>query len=84
MASKPRLYPNRTNQDVSHDSICLTCFATIGGVKSNGQFAQHDKTHVCDSAFLADRGILTGSKITSQSARVRPRAQAYSHSGEAA
>ena len=62
MASKPRLYPNRLDQNVSYDSIGLTCFATVGGSKSNGQLAQHEKTHVCDSAFLAERGILTAAE----------------------
>ena len=76
MASKPRLYPSRVTQDVSSDSICLTCLATVGGGKSNGQFAQHDKSHVSESAFLAERGILTGNKVTRQSVAGRQRAHA--------
>ena len=84
MASKPRIYPNRLSQDVAHDPIDLTCFATVGSGKSDGRQAQRATFHVCDSAFLAERGILTGSTVTTQSVPARPRAQGYSQSGEAA
>ena len=72
MASKPKLYPHRRNKDGSYDSICLTCFATVGGRKPDGQLAESNKAHVCDSAFLAERGIFTQSESAGQSAPARP------------
>jgi|GEM_PF-2462576 len=83
MASKPRLYSNRLNKDGSSDSICLTCFATVGGCEHDRQRAQHDKAYICDSAFLAERGIFTGSK-SPKPAPVRTGAHGYMHAGEAA
>jgi len=72
MASKTKLYPHRHNQDGSYDSICPACFATIGGCNAGGQLAESDRAHVCDSAFLAERGIFTQSDLASQSAPARP------------
>ncbi len=83
MASKPRLSPHRLNKDGSYDSICLTCFATVGSSKPDGQRSQHDKVHVCDSAFLAERGIFTGSK-SPKSASTSLGARGYIQPGEAA
>lgn len=84
MASKPRIYPHRLHKDDSSDSFCLTCFATVGGCKHDGQRAQFDKAHICDSAFLAERGIFTGSKSQKRSAPIRPGARGYMQTGEAA
>jgi hypothetical protein len=49
-------YPHRPNKDGSFDSICLTCFATVVYAKSEVELVEYDKNHVCDSAFLAERG----------------------------
>jgi hypothetical protein len=84
MANKPKLYPHRRDTDGSYDSVRLTCFATVGDFKSKGKPADHREQHVCDSAFLAERGIFTLSKYTKQSARIRPSAKVYNQTGEAA
>jgi hypothetical protein len=62
MAAKSKLLPRKRNQDGSYDSICLTCFATVGGCGPDGQLPGHEKAHVCDSAFLAERGIFTSTQ----------------------
>jgi hypothetical protein len=49
-------YPHRSNGDGSFDSICFTCFATVVYAKTEAELAEYDKNHVCDSAFLAERG----------------------------
>jgi hypothetical protein len=59
MAAKPALSPRKRNKDGSRDPVCLTCFTTFGGCMPEGQFPDHDKHTVCDSAFLAERGLLT-------------------------
>jgi hypothetical protein len=59
MADTATLYPHRQNKDGSHDSISLACFATVARSEAEAELAEKDKAHVCDSAFLADRGCLS-------------------------
>jgi hypothetical protein len=59
MADKQAIfYPHRLNRDGSFDSICLTCFATVVYAKTEAELVDSDKDHVCDSGFLAERGLL--------------------------
>jgi hypothetical protein len=49
-------YPHRRNHDGSFDSICPTCFATIGHTKSERELADAEQNHSCEQAFLEGRG----------------------------
>jgi hypothetical protein len=59
MADKTTLYPHRQNKDGSHDSMSLACFATVARSEAQAELAEKHKAHVCDSAFLAERGCLS-------------------------
>ena len=45
-------YPHRRNHDGSFDSICPTCFATIGHTKSERELADAEQNHSCERTFL--------------------------------
>jgi hypothetical protein len=49
-------YPHRRNRDGSFDSICTTCFATIGHVESESELTDTDQNHTCEEFFLRGRG----------------------------
>jgi hypothetical protein len=57
MAANPTRYARKGIKNGSSGSICLTCFASTGG--STILCGGLTDTHVCDSAFLAERGIFT-------------------------
>jgi hypothetical protein len=59
MADKPILYPHRRSKDGSYDSIRLASVATVACYEAEAELPEKDKAHVCDSAFLADRGCLS-------------------------
>ena len=59
MADTATLYPRRQNKDGSHDSMSLACFATVARSEAQAELAEKHKAHVCDSAFLAERGCLS-------------------------
>lgn len=73
MASKTTLYPHRRNKDGSYDSICPTCFATVGRSKAKADLAEDDRAHVCDSEFLAERGVFARAETRRRTA-AQPRA----------
>jgi hypothetical protein len=50
------VYPHRRNRDGSFDSICPTCYATVARSKPEAELAEIDEAHICDSAYLAERG----------------------------
>jgi hypothetical protein len=50
-------FPHRRNRDGSYDSICLTCFATVGS-GTQEELVKRDKEHVCESSGVAERGLL--------------------------
>jgi hypothetical protein len=52
------LYPHRHNYDGSFDSICRTCFATIGRARNEATLAELEKIHSCDPGLLAGREVL--------------------------
>ena len=58
MTVKSKL-PRKRNKDGSYTALCLTCFATVGDCDPEGRPEEHAKSHVCDSAFLAERGLFT-------------------------
>ena len=47
-------FPHRHNKDGSHDSICISCFATVASVRNEVELAQHEQDHVCVMTFLND------------------------------
>jgi hypothetical protein len=51
-------YPHRQNRDGSFDSICLKCLATVARARVVTELKSYEKVHICDEAFLADRGVL--------------------------
>ena len=56
MADKPTVYPHRRNRDGLYDSICPACFATIARSQPEAEMAELEKSHLCNSSFLAERG----------------------------
>jgi hypothetical protein len=44
-------FPHQQNDDGSHDSICLCCFATVATVQDESQLSIHEIAHVCDAGF---------------------------------
>jgi hypothetical protein len=51
-------YAHRHNRDGSFDSICKTCFATVGQTKDEAALAQLELTHYCPAWILVGRGSL--------------------------
>jgi hypothetical protein len=51
-------FPHRRNRDGSYDSICLTCFETIGSAGTQEELVKIDKEHVCEPSRVAERGLL--------------------------
>jgi hypothetical protein len=61
-------FPHRRNRDGSYDSICLTCFATVGS-GTHEELVKYDKEHVCEPSRVAQRGLLhalSGADATSE------------------
>jgi len=58
MADAVNTFPHRKKRDGTYDSYCLTCFTTIANAKTEEELVDHDRNHVCESSFLADRGHL--------------------------
>jgi hypothetical protein len=52
------LYPHRQNYDGSFDSICRTCFATVGHASHEAMLAELEKIHTCDPRVLAEWALL--------------------------
>jgi nicotinamide mononucleotide (NMN) deamidase PncC len=76
MSAKSKLLPRKRNKDGSYDSVCLTCFAIVGGCGPDGQLPEHDKGHVCDSAFFAERGLFTRTESNQHPHATPPNSQA--------
>jgi len=58
MTVKAKL-PRKPIKVRSYAELCMTCFATVGDCDPEGRPADHTKAHICDSAFLAERGLFT-------------------------
>ena len=41
-------FPHRHNADGSYDSICTTCFATVGSAQKEGELTFYELVHTCD------------------------------------
>jgi len=46
-----RSFPHRHNTDGSHDSICISCYATVASVQNEADLARYEEDHVCDIVF---------------------------------
>jgi hypothetical protein len=81
------LYPHRHNYDGSFDSICRTCFATIGRASNEATLAELEKIHSCDPGLLAGREVLllrarkTGISLVPRPVDMAPYAQPAVASG---
>jgi hypothetical protein len=49
-------YPHRHNRDGSFDSICTTCFATVGHATCESDLTNEEAHHSCEQSFLEGRG----------------------------
>ncbi len=58
MASNLPKFPRRRDRDGLYDAICPRCLATIARSRPEGEMAKLEEEHVCDSAFVAERGSL--------------------------
>jgi hypothetical protein len=71
MANSSTQYAHRRNEDGSYDTICRTCFAAIARSKPESELAVCEKTHHCDSSFLAERGYFNRAEPLAFPARGR-------------
>jgi hypothetical protein len=55
---REQFFPHRRNRNGSYDSICLTCFATVGSARTQEELVEIDRAHVCESSRVAERGLL--------------------------
>ena len=46
------LYPHRHNADGTYDSICRTCYRTVGSSRSEDELGMLEELHVCMKAHL--------------------------------
>jgi hypothetical protein len=49
-------FPHRKGSDGLYDSICPMCFATVARSTPETEMTELEKTHLCDSGRLAERG----------------------------
>jgi hypothetical protein len=59
MPGKHDPFPHRRNPDGTYDSICVTCFATIGSSRTEEELEIAEKAHVCDQDLLYERDAIT-------------------------
>ena len=59
MTDKSTRFLHRRNEDGSYDSIFRTCLAAVACSMARSELAENQKTHICNSAFLAERGCLS-------------------------
>ena len=62
MPNKDKFPPRRQTRVGSHDPNCVTCPAPLHVCNPDHRSAAHSKSHLCDSAFLAERGLFTASR----------------------
>jgi hypothetical protein len=62
-------FPHKLNSDGSYQSICLTCFATVGIATKAEDLDELDRNHVCKSTTLQRMGLVAGPRPNS----VRPK-----------
>lgn len=59
MADKTMFYPPKQDEVVPCNPICLTCVATVVCSTAKAELQPEYSFHVCNSAFLAERGCLS-------------------------
>ena len=59
MTANPKRYPSKRNKGGSYAAIGLTSFAAVGHSTAQCEQLENTQIHICDSAFLAERGIFT-------------------------
>jgi hypothetical protein len=59
MTANPKRYSSKRNKASSYDAISLTRFVAVGHPISECGPFEETQIHICDSAFLAERGIFT-------------------------
>ena len=64
-------FPSKHNGNGSHDSICISCFASVASVRNEAELAQREQDHICDSSSQSRQLML-------------PPAERPLHSGEGA
>jgi len=42
------LFPHRTNENGSYDSICRICHLTVASARIEAELARFERSHVCD------------------------------------
>ena len=53
MASQPKCrFPHRHNRDGSHDSICISRYATVASARNEADLTQQEQDHACDMVVL--------------------------------
>jgi hypothetical protein len=45
-------FAHRINRHGANDSICRGCYATVASSAEEADLAAHERTHVCDRAYL--------------------------------
>jgi hypothetical protein len=78
MPTNPRRYSRKRNEDGSSDPIGPTAFAAV----TDSSFYRGIVDQICDSAFLAERGIFT--RMESPKHSFPPDTHAYNRRGQAA
>jgi hypothetical protein len=51
-AATGNLFPHRSNQDGTYDSICTMCLLTIATVSAEAELARHEREHACNPIRL--------------------------------
>ena len=64
MPDKSTRFLHQQNEDGAFDSICRTCLATVACSLARAELAENQEAHVCNSAFLAERGCLSRAEST--------------------
>ena len=64
MANKPALHPRKRTSKVLYESARLTSLTAVGSSKSGSRSVVRKSIELFDSAFLAERGLLTQAKST--------------------
>lgn len=59
MANKPALHPRKRTSEVLYESARLTSLTAVGSSKSGSRRAARSSIDLFDTAFLAERGLLT-------------------------
>jgi hypothetical protein len=59
MTANPKRFPRKRSKDGSYDAISRASFVAVGHSMSKCGPLEDTQIHICDSAFLAERGIFT-------------------------